>query len=1701
MKPKINKNDELSTLSKVNPRGEKSYFEKRVQSEGSEDLRHAILKREYNLMREVKHPNIIEFLNYDKDKSSILFANADLETLTSLMAYSELSIKEICQMSLQIVKALEFIWERGMVYNNLNPNSILFNKDESLYKLINFHNTSNISKLRENTSKLNQLEGDIHYISPEQSGRMNRSIDYRSDIYSLGAILYFALTNKNLFNEKSPHEIIHAHITKEPIPLSILNPKVSKSLASIIHKMLNKNAEDRYQSAFGVKKDIEEVLRILSGDATEADFEIGKHDSASSFKIPEKLYGRDKEEQQVIKSYENTVGQKNRLLLINGYSGIGKTALVNEVKKPITKHNGRFTFGKFDQLKKSIPFSGFIQALTSLVNDILTEDDEVIFSWREKILEKVGTDGHILTELIPNLEKIIGRQITKRDDLTSVELQNLFNKTIKDFIGLFKSSSSPLILFLDDLQWADNSTINLIRFLVTDSKDQNLLLIAGYRSNEVGVNHPFQVCIEEIDKLGGLIDEVSLDNLEPEDIHNLLMDTLKVNSTELTELTDTIYKKTKGNPFFTRNLVKSLHSRGLIYFNQINNSWAWMQEKISHTEISNNLLDLLISNLKMMNPMELELVKHASIIGSSFDTEILGKVLDSSVNEFSSALYRCIEDDLLIPLDKNYRYMDTIGDDRITCQLKFSHDKIQQAAYELTTDEEKINLHEKIANYFIQKYINKEDTDIFELSFHINKLIGKRDLSNELLSEINYKAGLKAQDASAYFAAKDHYEIAHTNLSLHCWDTHYEYTLKVKTALSECYYLCAETEKAEKLYNELLANTKNKSDKAKIYEIQMNYFTNQGRADDAIQVGKKALKLYGISFPEKATMLHVFPKLIRVKLAFALKNDDKILNNKKLTNEDALAAMKILSNMSPSCFIQSPESMLLNCLNCLILTLKHGNTDVSSYVISLMGFVEAVALGNFKRAKELMHLATKISEKFDPQLNYQAKLIFAWNNFVQFHHAPVEESTNWLRKGHSAGINCGDFNFANYCLYSLFSRELYLGNNLKQVYKNSIEYSLFADSISDQYIIPMMQIMRRFISLMNNEYDKNFIKRDQSFNSEMFVEKQIANNDHQNLAWFYTFDSIRHYIHEEYDQAYSSTINAEKHGEVGAQKQIILFEHYFYAVLISSKMLLLNKVNKKEAIKHANTNLKKLKKAYETMPENFRSRYHLAKASLLEATCPDKADPIYMHYHKAIDFANQDKYPQVEAIACENFANYLKVFDSHGYCQFLTKRSFEKYQQWGATNKLRLLTYKIDSDLNDDIIDIDTKTFIETAHLISSERDLNQLINKIIKTSISYSNAQSGVLVIKDGNELKVHGDSQDFPKLLIDYILNTGDVVRLDTLEQQERFIRDDYFNENPPRSVLAIPLTANDQTNAVIYLENKTTKGVFTKDKTSVLEVITTQMALSLDNAFILRDLEKIVKVRTQELENKRSELELSYKEKETLIRVLCHDLANIVMANKGALRRISRDVEQKVNDKVDDYLQRLSLSLKSQAYIINNVRSMELAKKDNLNLTFENISLIDAINDSINTFEEQALAKDIKFEIDEKIKSAIIFCDRVSLSVNVLNNIINNAIKFSYTGGSLHFKFIKEDQNIFQFSIVDRGIGMPKDFRDSLFENSHHETTKGTSQERGSGFGLGIIKFYIDKFEGLMDITSRHVDEDSENHGTEIKLTLKKEVVTNE
>lgn len=1670
-------------------------------------------KREYEILKKLSHPNIITAKELTQSKDYFR-TNGQID-LYELVLDEGFSEADVIKLGLKILNILEFIWQKDIVFNNINPSSFYIDENTSEIKLVNFKLYSEIGNEFTLDSNISNIEGNIFFISPEQTGRMNRCVDYRSDIYSLGALLHYLMTKNYLYPEFSEIEnnnvnlFIHSLLTKN-VELSNKSDgnEIHPILKKIILKMTAKNVEDRYQSVEGLKVDLNLCLSVLRGNYPQEAFILGELDRSKIFRVDDTLRGRNEELEKLIHSYRAVVYGQSRLVLVSGHSGIGKTALVNEVKKPITEHLGLFISGKFDQLKRNIPFYGLKQALSQLVDDVFDDNQYNNFSKEEliaKIDQLAGNQINLLLEIIPSLKKYISTHKDFNTNLTSTELQNLYNITLSNFIGIFKNFGKPLVLFLDDLQWADASTMSLIKYMITNLKDHNLMIITGYRDNEVGVNHPWQICINEIQELEGITVDINLKSLDIENTGKIITSSLGQAKESCGDLIAQVFSQSEGNPFYVQSLLKSYHSDGLITFNGENLFWNYDIASIIEKTVATDLVEVIIQSFSNIDDSLLTVLQSAASIGAQFNLSLLTDILKFETSICYEAIKKALNEKYIISLDKNYRYAFYDEDFKKHAVFKFSHDKIQQALYESMSLDRQIETHKKIAKILKKSFDENQDYDVFDLVFHFNK-IPYESLNFDEKSfyiKLNYSAGKKAYESTAYSASKMHLELSYEKLPEDSWHTDYDFTLAVSSLLSETYYLSNMPEKAEPLYDLILMRAKTKEDKAKIFEILMNYHTLQGRSDAAISTGKKALALYGISFPEKATMIHVFPMLLKVKFKFLFNDNKKILNNRLSSNQDSISAVKILANMSPSCFIQSPESMLLNCLHCLDQTLTYGNSDVSSYAISLMGFVEAVALKNYKRAHELVVLASELNKKLDAK-KYYGKVIFAWDNFVQFYHAPIEESIGWLHKGHAASIEAGDFNFASYCLYSIASRELFIGTDLYRVYEEVGEFSQFCFKVGDKYMLPIMQVLRRFvISLTDLKYEK-YSSIDENFDIDEFLEKQAMGDDKQTRSWFYIYETIASYLHGRNDDALKFALLADEIAEKGTQKQIVYFEFYFYSCLISIQTLKLHDGNKAVDYKTISKVKKLLKKSLgimkfmsEVSPVNFRSRYYLCKAEYLSLKATGFNEKIIGHYLSAIAYAIEDSFLNIHALSCELLSAFYFSNNMQKNAVDSLEKSISSYKQWGFKSKyskLQKILQSISKDFTAMNLEYDQGLLLELSRSLSAERNVSDLMDRVNQIAITYSNAQEGMIIRKKSEEFILVTNNKaiksDFPRYVIDYIYNSKKIVRIDDATSAHDFYNDDYFKKNCVHSVLALPLLANSEIKGVLYLENKDLKNVFVDSKIRFLELLSTQIALSIDNALFLEELEDKILNRTQMLEEKTVELTRSNSEKDVLVRVLCHDLANMVTVNMHSANMLGKLLFENESPDIKKHLLKMKTTLKNQSFIINNIRTLEMAKNKLLTVDLSNVDLCEKIQESLLTFEERILEKKLQIVIDNKLHGKNVLAEDVSLGVNVINNVLSNAIKFSYPEGRIEFNLDAFMENYLILEIKDFGVGMPKTFRDSLFKSDVHHSSHGTSNEKGSGFGLNILKVFMEKFNGEVLVHSVHESE-SDKHGTSFKL----------
>ena len=748
-------------------------------------------------------------------------------SLAEYQGRTSFSIPQILNVALQLSEILHQLHNHSVIHKDIKPANILIHPETQKIKLIDFSISSLLPRETQTIQTPNILEGTLAYLSPEQTGRMNRGIDYRSDFYSLGVTFYEILAGTLPFNNEDPLELIHAHIAKLPKPIGDICPQ---PLSDIVLKLMAKNAEDRYQSALGIKYDLEKCLAQYQEHGKIEPFELGERDICSRFNIPEKLYGRDKEVKTLLDAFERVANGQSEMMLVAGFSGIGKTAVVNEVHKPIIKNRGYFIKGKFDQFNRNIPFSAFVQAFRSLMGQILSESDAQLTDWKTKILEAVGNNGQVLIDVIPELERVIGKQPTV-PELSGSAAQNRFNLLFEKFIAVFTTKEHPLVMFLDDLQWADSASLNLIAVLIGDNKTGYLLLLGAYRDNEVFPAHPLMLTLGELTKQEAEIYTITLSPLCLYHINKLVAETLSCHVDQSQPLTELVYKKTQGNPFFTTQFLVGLYEDELIVFNPNLGYWECDLVKVRDAALTSDVVEFMARRLQKLPIATQEVLKLAACIGNQFDLETLAVVCEVPLEEVASELWSALQEGMILPISEAYKFfqgdLDLTEPETVAVHYRFLHDRVQQAAYSLIVEENKQITHLKIGKLLLQNTpLEQRDASLFEITNQLNyavELIVEPEQRQEL-AQLNVDAAIKAKASTAYGAAQQYLDVAIDLLPNRCWQDNYPFAKTFYELATEIAFLQGDFEQMESFAEEVLHNAKEVLDRIKTCDIKIQAY-------------------------------------------------------------------------------------------------------------------------------------------------------------------------------------------------------------------------------------------------------------------------------------------------------------------------------------------------------------------------------------------------------------------------------------------------------------------------------------------------------------------------------------------------------------------------------------------------------------------------------------------------------------------------------------------------------------------------------------------------------------------------------------------------------------------------------------------------------------------------------------------------------------
>ncbi|MCP6757825.1 MAG: serine/threonine-protein kinase PknK [Fischerella sp. CENA71] len=1234
-------------------------------------------KQEYEITHSLNFPGVIKVYSITEYQRTLVmlledFGGESLEKLCckSPETFCPMPLPQFLHLAIKLTEILGQIHSSNVIHKDINPSNIVLNLATGTVKIIDFGIATRFARTNPSFKNPNLLEGTLAYISPEQTGRMNRLLDYRTDFYSLGVTFYELLVGQLPFVSDDVLELVHCHIAVEPPLPHQMNAEIPQALSSIIMKLMAKNASERYQSAWGVKADLEKCLQQLENTGEIKEFQLGFQDISDKFQIPQNLYGRDEEIATLLKTFERVASFGGaEMMLVAGYSGIGKSALVQEVYKPVTQKRGYFIAGKFDQFECNIPYRAIASAFESLIGQLLSEPESSLQQWRSKIQAAVGANGLVICDVIPKIELIIGQQ-PDIPQVGATEAQNRFNLVFQKFIRVFCAKEHPLVIFLDDLQWVDSATLKLIELMISDRSSQYLFLIGAYREEEVNSTHGLMMTLQQLKKAGTNINQITLAPLQLSAVAQLIADTLHSEIAKVQSLAKLVINKTNGNPFFVNEFLKTLYAQNLLNFDFKSHAWQWDIAPIQAREITDNVVELMINKLKQLPQSTQNLLSLAACIGANFSLNILAIICEKTESELYPELVEAIHAGVILPTSE-------LDAQLLIQDYKFLHDRVQQAAYALIDENQKQGVHLQIGRNLLQKITDETLADkLFEIVDHLNigvEIITDLQERSEI-AQLNLLAGQKAKTAIAHRAALKYLTTGIKLLTVDSWQRQYDLSLALHEQAAEVTYLCGDFDDTDRWTTVVLKQAKTILDKIKVYEVKIKTCIAQSKGLQAIEIGLYVLKQLGMNLPESPTQLDVQQKLEETRSALAGRSIEDLLNLPVMTDiYQVPATIVIFSNIIATTYQVAPT--LWSVLICELVTLpiKYGNTPFSAFVYSSYASLLNGIVGDIESAYLFCQLGLSLIERFNAR-ELKCKVFFILCFNIHYTKRYIRETLTLLQEAYFSGIENGDLEFAGYALTIKYQYSFFSGLELIELEREIALYSNAVDQLGHKTSLSYIQMTWQVVLNLLEQVENPCCLIGVAYNEEKSLPLHLAAKDKTALHFLYLYKLILCYLFEEFTEAVENAAFAEQYLE-GVTGSLDVNMFYFYDSLICLALYPSVSSSKREdlLLKVISNQVKMQKWAYHA-PMNFQHKYDLVQAE--KARVLGNVLEAQEFYERAIAGATENEYIQEEALGYELAA---KFYQSRGLLKFAStymKEAHYCYGRWGAKSKVRDLEAK-----------------------------------------------------------------------------------------------------------------------------------------------------------------------------------------------------------------------------------------------------------------------------------------------------------------------------------------------------------------------------------------------------------------------------------------
>ena len=1441
---------------------------------------------------------------------------------------SPLLLDEFMPIAIQIVQTIEGLYQNRIIHKDIKPQNIIINPKTKEVKLIDFSISSLLPRENQAIQNPKVLEGTLAYMSPEQTGRMNRGIDYRTDFYSLGVTFYELLTGQLPFNSTDPMELVHCHIAKIPTPPIYLVPAIGLMVNNIIMKLMEKTPESRYQSAVGLRYDLEKCWQQWQENGNISQFALGNRDICDRFVIPEKLYGRETEIKALLEAFDRVSEGTCEIMLVAGFSGIGKTAVVNEVHKPIVRQRGYFIKGKFDQFKRDIPFSSWVQAFQNLIRQLLTESAAEVQKLQVKILEALGENAQVIIDIIPELERLIGKQ-PEVPELEGTAAQNRFNLLLQNFIRVLATKEHPLVIFLDDLQWADSASLKLMQLLMSETNTRYLLLMGAYRDNEVFPAHPLMLTLDEIRKDSATVNQIILTPLDRPSLNRLIADTFSCPIKRAMPLTELLFTKTKGNPFFATKFLNFWQSEGFISFDFSERYWQCDIAKLRALSWTDDVVEFMAIQLQKLPVNTQQALKLAACVGNQFDLAMLAVVSKKSESETAADLWPALQEGLVIPISEVYKFFQESESveipqvSELSIPYKFLHDRVQQAAYFLIPESQKQSTHLEIGQLLLRKgghgrtapTATEKEEKIFDIVNQLN--IGVELITHQIerdeLAQLNLIAGHKAKNSTAYATAKKYLTVGIELLDIECWQNHYNLTLQLYEEAAEAMYLNGDFEQMERLTEIVIQKANTILDKIQVYQVKIQALKAQNKIKQSLNFGLDILQLLGIYLPKDPEPTEIPRAFEETQLALHGKRIQDLIDLPDMTDPQKLAATQILLKLCPAAYMVTPVLLPLITFKQIQLALEYGNAPTHTHAYANYGLILCGVMGELELGYQFGELALNLLDKLDAK-PFKAMTLFVATYFTKHWKNHIKEALKPLLSAYFSGLETGDLEHAGYSaqrycylLYFSGSAELSRVELEMQTYRDAFtkmnqESILQLHQIHHQVVLNLLGMTENPCYLIGSVCDE-----------DKMLPLHIANNYRIACYYFYLNKLILCYLFDRYREAVEHSAAAEQYLDAGVAS-ILLPIFYTYDSL--SKLAVYPDVEipeQQKILETVITNQEKMQKWANHAPMNYLHKFYLVEAER-HRVLGENFEAMEM-YDRALKGAKENEYINEEALANELAAKCYLGWGKDKFAQLYLTDAYYAYARWGAKAKVedlekrypqllapifnqktslktgetiaQMMTVTVATTSSGVSGILDLATVIKASQSMSGEINLDRLLSTLMQVMIENAGAEKGSLILRKGNLLFVAvscsidkmcsleptlvADSKEIPIAPINYVGRTQETLIINDAAAENNFAADPYIIEHQPKSILCMPIQHQGKTVGILYLENNLLAEAFTPDRLALLKVLSSQAAISIENAQLYANLEAKVEERTLEFQQSEARFRQLYEQSADAILLL--------------------------------------------------------------------------------------------------------------------------------------------------------------------------------------------------------------------------------------